>query len=336
MNFVEQYRKYFLIVIILIVGIAIFIKATPFISGILGAMTFYVLLRGQMKKLTEEKKLKKALAACLLIVEVVLFFLLPAVFILTILINKLSTFHFDVNILIQPIESFATTIKAKTGYNILKPDNLSELVKVMPEIGQYLLNSVSSFFLNVMVMLFILYFMLVGREPMEKYIYELLPFSDENKKTVLSETNIIVKSNAIGIPLLAVIQGCIALLGYYIFDVPNAFLFGLITCVATIIPLVGTAIIWIPLAVYLLIQQEWGNAIGLAAYGMLVITQVDNLIRFVMQKQMANIHPLITIFGVFIGLPLFGFMGVIFGPLLLSMFLLCVNIFKKEYLNTSS
>ena len=62
-------------------------------------------------------------------------------------------------------------------------------------------------------------------------------------------------------------------------------------------------------------------------------THVDNVVRLVMQKKMADVHPLITIFGVFIGLSLFGFMGVIFGPLMLAMFVFCVNVFKRRYLD---
>ena len=167
---------------------------------------------------------------------------------------------------------------------------------------------------------------------MEKYIYELLPFSDTNKKNVLKEINMIVRSNAIGIPLLAVIQGGIATLGYYLFDVPSALLFGFLTCFATVIPIVGTALVWFPLAAYLALSGDWTHAIGLLLYCGLIVTNIDNLIRFILQKKMADTHPLITIFGVVIGLSLFGFMGVIFGPLLLSIFILCVNIFKTQYL----
>lgn len=77
-----------------------------------------------------------------------------------------------------------------------------------------------------------------------------------------------------------------------------------------------------PIAIYMALIGNWLQAIGLAAFGALVISQLDNLIRFIIQKKMADIHPLITIFGVVIGLSLFGFMGVIFGPLLLSLFFL--------------
>jgi predicted PurR-regulated permease PerM len=143
----------------------------------------------------------------------------------------------------------------------------------------------------------------------------------------------IVRSNAIGIPLLAVIQGGVALIGYFIFGAPNAWLIGVLTCFSTIIPMVGTALVWFPVAAYLALTGEWANAIGLAAYGGIVVSQCDNLIRFILQKKMADTHPLITIFGVVIGLSLFGFMGVIFGPLVLSLFLLFVDMFKKEYLD---
>ena len=109
---------------------------------------------------------------------------------------------------------------------------------------------------------------------MEKYIYELLPFSDTNKKNVLKEINMIVRSNAIGIPLLAVIQGGIATLGYYLFDVPSALLFGFLTCFATVIPIVGTALVWFPLAAYLALSGDWTHAIGLLLYCGLIVTNI--------------------------------------------------------------
>ena len=106
----------------------------------------------------------------------------------------------------------------------------------------------------------------------------------------------------------------------------------LLTAFASIIPLVGTALIWIPVSIYFLIMGEWINALILLGYGGIIISQCDNLIRFLLQKKMANIHPLITIFGVVAGLPIFGFMGIIFGPLLVSLFLLFLDMFRKEYL----
>ena len=85
------------------------------------------------------------------------------------------------------------------------------------------------------------------------------PSAIQTKKNVLKEINMIVRSNAIGIPLLAVIQGGIATLGYYLFDVPSALLFGFLTCFATVIPIVGTALVWFPLAAYLCSFRRFGH-----------------------------------------------------------------------------
>ncbi|WP_418313798.1 AI-2E family transporter, partial [Porphyromonas sp.] len=176
-----------------------------------------------------------------------------------------------------------------------------------------------------------LYFMLRGYDQFEAAVEELLPFTECNKKTVSNETISIVKSNAIGIPLLAIVQGVFAYIGYLIFGVNNALLFAVLTTFTTIIPVLGTMIVWIPIAVVMGINGDWLNAILLALYGFIVIGGVDNVARLLLQKQMANIHPLITIFGVFIGLSLFGFWGVIFGPLILSLIVLFINLYRHDF-----
>ena len=113
---------------------------------------------------------------------------------------------------------------------------------------------------------------------------------------------------------------------------PNPVFSAMLTAFASIIPLVGTALVWVPIYIYFLLTGNWVSALILLGYGGIVISQCDNLIRFMLQKKMANIHPLITIFGVVAGLPIFGFMGIIFGPLLVSLFLLFLDMFRKEYL----
>ena len=210
--------------------------------------------------------------------------------------------------------------------------NINSIFALLPRIGQVLMGSITSFAINVLVLLFVLYFMLIGGKKMENYVNDLLPFNRRNKKDILREFHMVVKSNAIGVPLLAIIQGAAATIGYMIFGAPAPVLWGVVSCFATIIPVIGTAIVWLPLALYLGATGHWGNAIGLSVYALVVVSNVDNLVRSILQKKMADTHPLITIFGVIIGLALFGFMGVIFGPLLLAIFALCVQIFKEEYL----
>ena len=334
MNAKEKYWKYSLIVIILFMGVIIFRQITPFLGGLLGALTIYILVRTQMSHLTEKRQMKRSIAALFIIAETVMVFLVPLGLTVWLAVNKLQDINLAPQTIIEPIQQVAGFIKEKTGYDVLGKDTLSFIVSILPRIGQIIMESVSSLAVNLFVMVFVLYFMLIGGKKMEAYVNDILPFNETNTQEVIHEINMIVRSNAIGIPLLAIIQGGVATIGYLIFGAPNILLLGFLTCFATIIPMVGTALVWFPTAAYLAITGDWFNAIGLFAYGSIVVSQSDNLIRFILQKKMADTHPLITIFGVVIGLPIFGFMGIIFGPLLLSLFFLFVDMFKKEYLDS--
>ncbi|WP_455498365.1 AI-2E family transporter [Coprobacter sp.] len=336
MTLKEQYFKYSIIILILSLGVVIFVELIPFLGGLLGACTIYALIRNQMRHLIEKRNMKRSIAALLLILETILCFLIPISLVVWFLVVRVQNFNLDPQVVLAPIEQLSALIKQKIGYDILNTDNLKSVISLAPQIGQILMGGITSLALNIFVLIFVLYFMLLGSDKMENYMMDILPFTEKNKHAILHDVNMVVKSNAIGIPLLAIIQGAVAMLGYYIFNVPDLLLWGILTCFATVIPIIGTALIWFPLVIYFIIIGDWWDAIGLLIYSALIITHVDNLIRFILQKKMSDIHPLITIFGVIIGLPLFGFMGVIFGPLLLSIFILCVDIFKREYLEKSN
>jgi predicted PurR-regulated permease PerM len=331
--FKEYYKRYSLFAIIIILGIIIFLEFTPFVSGVLGAMTIYVLLRGQMKFLTERLKFRRGLAATLLIGECIILFLVPLSLVVTLVIQQLSEVNLNPQSLMAPIQSLAHFIAEKTGYDVLTTENLNAIMALLPKAGSYMMNGISSMTMNLVVLVLILFYMLLDRVRMEAFVYEMLPFSEKHKREIMREMNRIVTSNAIGIPLLAVIQGGLSWIGYTIFGVPSPLMFAFLTGVASVVPIVGTGLVWVPLAGYLIIIGDWPNAIGLLCFGALFVAQMDSLIRLILQKKLADTHPLVTMFGVMIGLSLFGFMGIIFGPLLLSLFLVCLKILRKEYLS---
>lgn len=332
-NIRNKYWRYSLYLILLGLGAVIFIELIPFLGGLLGALTIYILLRGQMRTLTVRRRLRRSLAASLLLGEAIVCFLIPLSLLVWMFVVRVQHVAVDPSSIVQPLRQAIDAVHQKTGYDLLEGENLSQLVAMVPRLGQWLVGSIGSFAVNVVVLLFVLYFMLIGGDGMERYLCKFIPFNRKTSREIVGEVAMIVRSNAIGIPLLAVIQGAVALVGYYIFGVPGALFWGVMTCVATIIPIVGTMLVWVPLALYLGLTGSWGMAAGLAAYGAVVIGQTDNLARFILQKRMADTHPLVTVFGVIIGLSLFGFMGVIFGPVLLSVFLFCADLFKRSYLD---
>lgn len=326
----EQYWKYSLIIFIIGLGMLLFRQAQPFMNGILGGFTLYILLRNFSNWL--QTKIKPLLAVWMITIGVTLFILIPVSLFSWAIVSQISGMHFDTQAIIQPAHQVIDIIEERTGFDLLSEKSLSFMVVQASSIGQKIMTGVSDLIVNLAVAIMLMFFMLWEGRKMEHYVSTIMPFEESNKREVLNKIQLMVRSNAIGIPLLAVIQGIISLGGYLLCDAPNPYLTALLTAFASIIPLVGTALIWIPVSIYFLIMGEWINALILLGYGGIIISQCDNLIRFLLQKKMANIHPLITILGVVAGLPIFGFMGIIFGPLLVSLFLLFLDMFRKEYL----
>ena len=321
-----------LIALILLLLIIIGRHALPYMSGLLGALTIYVLLRGQMQWLVDSKGWGRSWAASLLLIEAIFFFLIPLLGVVLMLIDVFSSFDpQSLNVLTEQAQALIDQVEARLGIELWSEENLRQLTAWSTDLVKMLIQGMSSFFINTFVILFLLYFMLRGYDSFEAAVVELLPFTRYNKEIVSQETIRIVRSNAIGIPLLALVQGGFAYIGYLIFGVENALLLAVLTTFTTIIPMLGTMIVWVPLAVIMGVNGDWLHAILLGIYGFIVIGGSDNVVRFLLQKQMADIHPLITIFGVFIGLSLFGFWGIIFGPLILSLIVLFINLYRHDF-----
>jgi predicted PurR-regulated permease PerM len=141
-----------------------------------------------------------------------------------------------------------------------------------------------------------------------------------------------VMSNALGIPLVAFAQGVVGLAGYLIIGVKEPFFWFGVTCIAGMIPVIGAALAYIPLAIIFFANDQSWQGIAMTIYGFGVIGTVDNVLRFSLLKKLGNVHPLTTVFGVIIGLNLFGFIGLIFGPLLISLFMLLLKIYSSEFI----
>lgn len=135
---------------------------------------------------------------------------------------------------------------------------------------------------------------------------------------------------------MMIIQSITAVTGYLIFGVREPLFWGLITGFFSIFPIVGTTLIWAPLGVALLTQGAIWQGTGLLLFGALIVSNIDNLFRFMVLKKMGNIHPLITVLGIIIGLGTMGFMGIIFGPVFLAIAILMVKIYRQDYMQTFS
>lgn len=329
----EKYWRYSLFVLIIGMGTAIFIELAPLLGGLLGASTIYILLRNQMRHLTERRHWRRSVAASLLLGEAILCFLVPLSLIVWMLAARLQGLSDHSELIVAEVRHFAEVIKLRTGFDLWEDAHAASLLGYLSRFGQWVIRNVADLLLNLIALLFLLYFMLIGGHRMEAYVREIFPFDRRISNSILHEIHRIVRSNAIVIPLLALTQGALAYVGYLIFGAPLPLFWGVATCFATVLPVLGTALVWLPLAGYMALEGHWGAALGLFLYGSLLVVHVDNVMRLLLQKRLADTHPLITIIGVIVGIPLFGFMGVIFGPLTVALFVFCVDLFKRTYLD---
>lgn len=328
----ERIFKITLVALIVGLGIILFRQARPFFGGILSALTLYILLRRPTFRLAEKLR-RPTLATVIMVLAVIIFIAVPLTLIIWFIVSQIQQAEWNVGEIIAPAQQMFDIIEKRFGIDIVSQQTISFVAGKLTALGQSVLGGIGNFFVNLLVAVLLLFFLLNGGRKMEQYLASIIPMKNINKRETMEKVNKMVKSNAIGIPMVATLQGIIAFIGYMIFDVPNAGLAAIATGFCSIVPIVGTMVVWVPLGIYFMVLGQWGQAIGLLVFSAIFISQSDNLLRFILQKKMADTHPLITIFGVFLGLSLFGFIGIIFGPLLVSLFLLFVDMFRKEYLS---
>jgi len=327
----NQLRQVFFIVLILLLGILLFFELHNFLPALLGAITLYTLLRKWMLHLTVNRKWRKGWAAALLMLFSLLVILLPVGLLVNLLSSKVSFAIQHSQELTEALKKLVTDLETRFDVVIASQENINKLGNTIAERLPKLLDATFNTLTNLVFLYFILYFMLVNSRRMEEIIYEYIPLRDENVDKIGREVQNMVWANAIGIPVIAFAQGLVALIGYLLIGVKEPFFWFGVTCIAAMLPIVGAALAYVPVTIILFANGQTGQGIAMLVFGFGIIGTVDNLLRFTVLKRLANVHPLTTVFGVIIGLKLFGFIGLVFGPLLISLFILLLKIYTSEF-----
>ena len=333
MNYIPNntIRQVLLLFVIVLLGITLFLQLQSFIPALLGSYTMYVLLKKWMFILTGKYKWKKSLAAALLMILSFVIILLPIVLLTEMMSSKINFAIRHASEVLSTIEKFIHTYEQRYNIEITSSKNIDQLTSLGTQTLPRILGATFNSITTIAIMYFILYFMLAEGRKMEAALHEWIPLKDENTLLLRRETNSLVYSNAVGIPLIAILQGILGLIGYLILGVNEPLFWFMVTCLASMIPVVGATLAYVPVAILLFANGMNIKGIIMLAYGFGVISTVDSVFRFWLQKKIGDVHPLITGFGVIIGLNLFGFIGLIFGPILISLFLLLIKIYANEF-----
>jgi predicted PurR-regulated permease PerM len=330
-SFSNRLRQIILLIVLLALGFLLVKELYVFLPGFLGALTLYILSRGWYKRLTVVGRWNKNLTATFFLIAFLVLFGLPVYWIFSLIAPRINEAFSHSQELIQGIKAVSQQVKEWTGQELLTPDTIAKIQEKIANFFPAFLSSTALILSNIAMMMFLYFFMLINGNAMERAIQNLLPLKDENISILGDETMNMVRANAIGIPLISFIQGIFALIGYWIFGINEFVLWGFMTGVFAFFPLIGTTVIWLPIVIYLFSQGQNGAGIGLTIWSLLITGNVDYLARVTLMKKLGNVHPIITVLGVIVGLSLFGFWGFIFGPLLISYFLLLFKIYTSEF-----
>jgi len=330
-GFNERLRQILILLLILLIAVLLISQLTIFIPGLLGGITLYILSRSLYFQLIFKRKWRKGWTALLFIFCYLVIIACPVYVSITLASPKISSLAENQEQIIQGIQSVSDKVYEKTGYTLLSAESAKTIAQKVSAYIPRIINSTMVLLTNLIMMFFLLYYLLVQGRDMEKYLAKIIPLKHDNVNLLAGETKMMIRANALGIPIICVVQGAFAALGYWIFGVEDWALWGFVTGVFAFFPLVGTMIIWVPLVGYLFIHGSNLPAIGLTIYSIVVTGNVDYIARLKLMKYMGDVHPIITVLGVIVGLNLFGFMGLIFGPLLISYFLIMVKIYINEF-----
>lgn len=319
--------------LLLIVGLGglLFWNLRSFLPALLGAYTLYILLRRFNIALTKKHNWNSKLAAAMLMLASFLVLALPVYFLVQMLYNSHSIALSQYSSVFGSVKAYVEALERSYEINLIDEQSFDQFTNWATRTVQEVLSNTLNGIATVVIMYFLLYFMLTQWQSMEKSLLALLPLQSQNATHLRRELNRLVYSNAIGIPVIGVVQGITGLIIYLILGVPNPLLWFVITCIAAMIPILGSALAYVPVTILLFSMGVPVKGAIMLLYGVLVIGSVDNIFRMWLQNKLGDTHPIITLFGVILGAKLFGFVGLIFGPILISLFMLLLKVYAVEF-----
>ncbi len=196
--------------------------------------------------------------------------------------------------------------------------------------GSNLIKGTTNFFISFVFIVFTMFFFFAdGKQMLERVMY-WTPLPNKYDREIFKKFRDVSSSIVISTFLTAIAQGLMGAIGFAVVGLP-VFFTAIAMAFFSLIPYVGTAIIWLPASIYLLVTGQVWQGVFLILWGAIIIGNIDNLLRAYLIKGKAQVHPIFIIFGILGGISLFGFWGVIFGPLIISLAITVLHIYEIEY-----
>ena len=337
----EAYRRTVALIVTVVVLVLAFMIIRPFMVAILTAAAlayvFYPVYLNILKNLPKRARAKElgSLLTCLIIVLLVL---VPAVFVTILLTYELKSGYLFLKEFTQspqwPLTNLPSFLSQGSAYLPQFKEIAAGLASQLISVLQGFLQGVPGIILNIFITVFSIYYFLKHGKDLYNFFSGMVPLPEGRYKQILLRFDDLSRGMIMGQIAVGLVQGVLAWLGFLFLGVPNPILLGFLTAIISIIPLLGAAIVWVPVAVYLfmsgMITGEYWRAVVLLLYGTFIISLIDNVLKPKIVGDRAKIHPLIILFGILGGIQLFGVAGILIGPLILTIFDVAIEIYKES------
>jgi len=242
---------------------------------------------------------------------------------------------------IQNPDQMAVWLQGQPFYDTVAPyqdDILTKAGEMVGAISGFLINNLSTatagtvhFFFMMGIMLYAMYFFLINGGAIIDRILYYLPLPDQDERRLLDKFSSVTRATLKGTAVIGLLQGGLAGLAFSVVGIPSALFWGTIMVVLSIIPGIGTGLIWVPAAVILMAGGAWTKGIGLALFCGLVVGSIDNFLRPRMVGQDTQLPDLLILLGTLGGITMFGILGFIIGPIVAALFVTVWEIYGKVF-----
>ncbi|WP_460675776.1 AI-2E family transporter [Hymenobacter coalescens] len=328
--YTPRQRHVLLIASLLGLGGLMVMGLAQYLTAFLAAGILFVVFRPLWVALVHRRRWNRRLVTILVLLVTVVVLVIPFYALSTLLIDRLVAFARHPERILDAVHK----LEQATGFQVTSQQNVRQLLQqVAGRVSSWLPTLASSalnFLVVVGLMLFTMYYLFMQETYFLLGLRRYLPFRSETMTELGESLKNNVNANVLGQALVALVQGVLTGLTLLLFQVPDPLFWGVVAFFMAFLPVLGTPLVWGPAALYQFSQGETGRAIGILLVGVVVIINVDNLLRIVLAKRMGDIHPLVTLVGLVLGVEIFGIIGLVVGPLLVSYFLVLMEVFRRE------
>jgi predicted PurR-regulated permease PerM len=324
--FTDKQRNNIVLGVIVLLACVIIYSLRELFNAFLGSIILYTIFKPLYFRV--KKRAGKVVSAVTVILSSFIIIVMPFFTLSYMVVNRLAKLQDD-NF---QLKAFVSRVDDFIGNKIHQPNLIEKYINKFTQFIQdlfpSLLTGALGVFLTITVMYFILYFMLVQSERFENNLLKYAPLKKEHALQFAEELRYTTFSNVLGQGVIALVQGLLVVLCFFIAGINDAVFWGIIAFFLSFMPVIGAPLITGPAALVMFMNGHNGEGTFIALFTLIIIINIDNVIRFMINKKLADTHPIITVIGVIIGLPLFGFVGLVFGPLLLLWFIHLVKIYE--------